>query len=445
MEVLPVSFPPVGPPFVQPYAPGSVRVNPKNLYKYRVYKNSGTKGTAGVTYLRHVKERNINGYVMERGVPTYKMKAPRGFTMNQLKEIKRTPLGGSIIRVVEVENTEDYPTFFNGNAGAPANPAANDMDNPMNIDPPNMDLARRRAPRNENQLPTPPPDNDVEMVDNFGGEQDPFGLLPDYNLAAQLTGSSNPTAQEAALGQLLGNENLIANHEDVTEEEQRQLERMLREVQDQIDNEANQQQRNNVVSEVQEQQVRGSILNNLPAVTSSIEEQGVRPVAAAAAVTRQVRQIRDVPTQVIGKRRQNSFDDNNAMSKKIRTFTEIIRKRRERTASFTDNTRPVKKYKTTTNDKRRRGSDDVGDVRPPKIARANDTQIKRRRGSDDVGDVRSPKIARVGKAPRMTADKAIAQQNSGLRVRRDSDEIPAARSTRSKVNRKKPKEEKEKK
>lgn len=112
MEVESYRYPAgANPNFRSTYLPGSIRLKPQNLYKAKIYQNSGTHGILKTEYKRHIKERNINGYVMERGVPTYKFKYPKMYTESQLKEIKKTPLGGSIMRVVQNVNTEAYLNY----------------------------------------------------------------------------------------------------------------------------------------------------------------------------------------------------------------------------------------------------------------------------------------------------------------------------------------------
>ena len=104
----PASF---NPNFKSTYYPGSIRIKPQNLYKAKIYSNSGTHGILKTQYTKHVKERNVNGYVMERGVSTFKFKTPKMYTQSQLKEIEKTPRSGSLMRVVQNVNTEAYLNY----------------------------------------------------------------------------------------------------------------------------------------------------------------------------------------------------------------------------------------------------------------------------------------------------------------------------------------------
>lgn len=89
--------------------PGSLLLDKENLYSYKEYKASGNSGIAIETFTGNQKQRNINGYVMERGVPTYKFKTPKGYSMAEIQQIIKTPRSGNIMRVVGTQ--EDAGTY----------------------------------------------------------------------------------------------------------------------------------------------------------------------------------------------------------------------------------------------------------------------------------------------------------------------------------------------
>lgn len=118
MEVESIKYPAIGKSFIDSYAPGSIRMGRKNLYRANIYRPAGTHGIGTIRFEKMEKTRNVSGYTMERGEPTYKFKQPRGFSVRELRDAQKTPLGGSVVRVVEMANTEPYYNYFNASTDA---------------------------------------------------------------------------------------------------------------------------------------------------------------------------------------------------------------------------------------------------------------------------------------------------------------------------------------
>jgi hypothetical protein len=147
MDITAIKYQPVNTPFVQNYTPGSLRVYPKTLYKYGVYGPSGTHGIREIQDYQQQKTRNVGGYTMQNGVPAYVHKKPRGYSVRELKQIQRTPVGGSIPRVVANENTE-YTPFYDSVYRNPQNDLImrKEVLNGRERLVPIADFVRRRAP-----------------------------------------------------------------------------------------------------------------------------------------------------------------------------------------------------------------------------------------------------------------------------------------------------------
>lgn len=139
-----MQFPPVSAPFTSRYSGGSIRRDArKKLYRTQVYKNVGTHGIEHIVYRRGLKERNVNGYVMENGRSTYLYKLPRGFSVRELQDIARTPIGGALMRVVEM--VDDDENLYMKNQPVIQGQAAMNPTSTAEVSP-NMDFAQRRAP-----------------------------------------------------------------------------------------------------------------------------------------------------------------------------------------------------------------------------------------------------------------------------------------------------------
>lgn len=107
MESVAIKYPPQQPIV---YLPGSASVQAaKHQYYYQIAGPSGRHGIDNVQYTTPVKTRSINGYVMERGVPTYKFNNVKGFTARDIREISRTPRSGLVMRVVGAQGDTAPP------------------------------------------------------------------------------------------------------------------------------------------------------------------------------------------------------------------------------------------------------------------------------------------------------------------------------------------------
>lgn len=147
MDITAIKYQPVNTPFVQNYTPGSLRIYPNTLYKYGIYGPSGTHGIREIQDYQQQKTRNVGGYTMQNGVPAYVHKKPRGFSIRELKQIQRTPVGGSIPRVVVTENVE-YTPFYDSVFRNPQNDLImrKEILNGRERLVPIADFVRRRAP-----------------------------------------------------------------------------------------------------------------------------------------------------------------------------------------------------------------------------------------------------------------------------------------------------------
>ena len=105
MQTEAVRFPPINPPHVQKYRPGSYRFKP--LGSYDIHKNHGTVGIAKTSLRTPMEHITSSGYVVHRGPNTYSFKIPRGQSVKELRILNQTPRGGSLMRVVGSENSEN--------------------------------------------------------------------------------------------------------------------------------------------------------------------------------------------------------------------------------------------------------------------------------------------------------------------------------------------------
>lgn len=414
MEVESIRFPPIGPSFRNQYLAGSRGVSTKNLYRANIYANKGTHGISKISLKRHEKERNVNGYVMERGKSTYVYKVPKGFTTKQLLEISRVPRSGSVMRVVQQLNEE---TLFDPSAqNEVANAAAGDG----NEMPPNMDFAKRRVSNDmmdiDRQPVVEPMQNNgggMAVMNGGGGSQmdmpqqvfedrfvDAQEFLQDYDddIMRRLNQlQQDPVEYREADGQIIFN-GLVDDGQDLRDPFM-------------LDNgPIFAQQQPLTVEEIRRVAKRrrwssGSVQGMN--VKRNREGAPELPMPAPPSPPPVTKPKKPVPAKVvIGKR-----------------------ERRRSSVGAADN---VKR----TRQRPEYSSGEVKEQVVPGEIREQQLQVVKRKRQASLSDLRhKQRKARTDKGPRYTADRTVIA-NAPERVRRNSDEMPPAKSTRSKVKRK---------
>jgi hypothetical protein len=427
MEVESIRFPPVGPTFRNQYLPGSRGVSTKNLYRANVYQNKGTHGIATVSLQRHVKERNINGYVMERGKNTYAYKLPKGFSTRELAEIGRTPRSGSIMRVVQQINEAEQPLDYNS-----MNQQQPQGDQPP---PPNQDFAARRASSikpMDVDLPSP---MDVDM------------LSPQSEGTLGMIGGGffqqPPLPQQVFEDRFVDAQQYLQDYDD---EINRRLQKLQEDSSPVEYREADGQQLVFDTLAEDAQKLRDPFmldqhLKPLPAATSvtieEIKKAASKRRRSSEGLTGNVGKYQRgddkfytppqsppaLPTPpkspqlpppgpaqpVIGKRGRRRSSDGGMMGKATKKVRE---------------TDPATDYQIPRNQV----------VQKPKIEQVVQRVVKRKRQVSFSDEKRKPRKVRTDKGPKYTADREVMAK-APAPVRRKSNEFTPAQSTRSKVKR----------